>query len=206
VVIAYNGVRQLVTDPDGSSEGWMRTLDTATRSLGAIVMNEPMGAMASYPNTTIRATRRRTTSTSPSRAASSRSATASSHPRVDKPNGTSTWNWHMGYPMASYLSTSTVGRFDYSAYSGATATGKSGQPLLFYDFIESALSAATKTPDNAARARQDAIVKFISDSIGAPYPFESHGVVAKRSATCATTPSPSPRPSRRVPTAQRSRP
>jgi hypothetical protein len=62
-----------------------------------------------------------------------------------------------------------------------TATGTSGQPLLLYDFIESALPANTKTTNDNARARQDAIVKFMADSIGAPYPFESHGVVAKRS-------------------------
>ena len=28
--------------------------------------------------------------------------------------------------------------------------------------------------------RQDAIVKYMADSIGAPYPYDSHGVVAGR--------------------------
>jgi aminopeptidase N len=180
-VIAYNGVPELVVDPDNSIEGWIRTLDSATRSLGAVVMNEPMGAMAWFPNNNH--PRDKATYdfhlTAPADFIPIGNGELAS--KTDHANGTSTWNWHMGYPMASYLSTATTGRFDYSQYSGATATGKSGQPLLFYDFIESALSATTKTNNNTARARQDAIVKFMADSIGAPYPFESHGVVAKRS-------------------------
>lgn len=46
-MIAYNGVPQQVTDADDSIEGWIRTLDVTTgnrqRSLGAVVVNEPIG-------------------------------------------------------------------------------------------------------------------------------------------------------------------
>ena len=181
VVVAYNGVPQRVIDPDGSSEGWIRTLDSATRSLGTVVMNEPMGAMAIYPNNNHprdKATYDFHLTTPAAYIPIGNGELAS---KTDNPNGTSTWNWHMGHPMASYLSTTTVGRFDYTPYSGATAKGRAGQPLLLYDFIESALPTNTKNTNNAARVRQDAIVKFMADSIGAPYPFESHGVVAKRS-------------------------
>jgi aminopeptidase N len=181
LVVAYNGVPEQVTDPDDSFEGWMRTLDSATRSLGAVVMNEPMGAMAWYPNNNHPRDKATYDFHLTVPTAFSPIGNGELASKVDHANGTSTWNWHMGYPMASYLSTSTVGRFDYSQYSGATATGKSGQALLFYDFIESALPANTKTNNTTAAARQDAIVKFMADSIGAPYPFESHGVVAKRS-------------------------
>ena len=63
---------------------------------------------------------------------------------------------------------------------GPTAVGRSGQPLKLYDFIGTALSTATKNSNNTNRARQDAIIKFMADTIGAPYPFDSHGVVAAR--------------------------
>ena len=185
VVIAYNGVPQQVTDPDDSIEGWIRTLDVTTgnrqRSLGAVVVNEPMDAMSWFPSNNH--PRDKATYdfhlTVPAGFIPIGNGELAS--KVDLPSGGSTWNWHMGHPMASYLSTSAAGRFDYTAYSGATATGRSGQALLLYDFIESALPAGTKTTNDNARARQDAIVKFMADSIGAPHPFESHGVVAKRS-------------------------
>ena len=181
LVIAYNGVPSQVTDPDNSIEGWIRTLDSATRSLGAVVMNEPMGAMGWFPSNNH--PRDKATYdfhlTVPSDFIPVGNGELAS--KVDHANGTSTWNWHMGYPMASYLSTATTARFDYSLTTGATATGKSGQPLRFYDFLESALPASTKTTNTTAAARQDAIVKFMADSIGAPYPYDSHGVVAHRS-------------------------
>ena len=90
---------------------------------------------------------------------------------VDNGNGTRTWNWKLTYPMASYLSTSSVGLFDYSQYVGATAKGATGAPLKLYDFIETALPANTKTTNNTNRLRQDAIVKYMEDMIGTPYPF-----------------------------------
>ena len=39
-----------------------------------------------------------------------------------------TWNWHHGYPMATYLTTATVGVFDFTKGVGATALGAGGQP------------------------------------------------------------------------------
>ena len=59
----------------------------------------------------------------------------------------------MGYPMASYLSTSTIGLYDDAPLrAGPTAVGRSGQPLKFYDFIGSALTAtATKTQQQHQR-------------------------------------------------------
>ena len=181
LVVAYNGVPQRVIDADGSSEGWIRTLDSATRSLGTVVMNEPMGAMAIFPNNNHPRDKATYDFHLTAPAAYIPIGNGELASKTDNPNGTSTWNWHMGLPMASYLSTTTVGRFDYTPYSGATAKGRSGQSLLLYDFLESALPTNTKNTNNAARVRQDAIVKFMADSIGAPYPFESHGVVAKRS-------------------------
>ena len=177
VVIAYNGIPQQILDPDDSWEGWLRT----TTSPGAFVVNEPMGAMSFYPNNNTPGDKATYDFhlTVPNDFSTAGNGELAS--KVDLGNGRSTWNWHMGYPMASYLSTSSIGRYDYTRTTGATSTGKSGAPLDIYSFIESALPTNTKNTDNTNAARQDAIVKYMADTIGAPYPFESHGVVAHRS-------------------------
>jgi hypothetical protein len=145
------------------------------------VVNEPMGAMSFYPNNNHPRDKATYDFHLTVPAAYSTAGNGELASKVDHANGTSTWNWHMGHPMASYLSTSSVGLFDYTRSSGATATGKSGAPLDLYSFIETALPANTKNTNNTNAARQDAIVKYMADTIGAPYPFESHGVVAHRS-------------------------
>ena len=86
--------------------------------------------------------------------------------------------------MASYLSTSTRRRLRLHARTPARPrSGASGEPLKLYDFIETALPAEHQDhQQHATAARQDAIIKYIADTIGAPYPFDSHGVVAGRAA------------------------
>ena len=177
LVVAYNGIPEQVLDPDDSFEGWLRT----TTSPGAFVVNEPMGAMSWFPNNNHPRDKATYDFHLTAPAAYSTAGNGELASKVDHANGTSTWNWHLGYPMASYLSTSSIGLYDYSRVAGATATGKSGQPLDIYNYIESALPANTKATNNTNAARQDAIVKYMADSIGAPYPYESHGVVAHRS-------------------------
>lgn len=100
--------------------------------------------------------------------------------RVDHGDGTTTWNWHMGYPMSSYLSTATVGRFDYTKTTSAAGLGPRRDPIEFHDAIESALSAAQKRAAITNAARQEAIIEFMVAEIGLPYPFDSHGVVLHR--------------------------
>ena len=152
-VVAYSGTPVQVQDPDGSFEGWARITDrrlrrqSADRRDGLVPEQQPPHA-----------TRRRSTSTSRSRARTPRSATASSSPRSTTPTarrrGTGAW----AYPMATYLSTSTVGIFDCRVPAptlpatqcetpqlGATAVGKSGRPLEIYNAFERALSTTQKT-------------------------------------------------------------
>jgi aminopeptidase N len=180
VVIAYSGTPQNFVDSDGSLEGFMRT----TATLGSFTMNEPKGAMGWFPNNNHPSDK--ATFAFHLTAPSDYDAVGNGELASKVVNGDkTTWNWHMGYPMASYLSTSTIGKFDDTFYTGATAVNPAGQPLEFYDFIESALpetgtGTANKANNNTQRVRQDAIVKFMADTIGAPYPFDSHGVVAGR--------------------------
>jgi aminopeptidase N len=178
VEVVYSGTPENFLDPDGTFEGFLRT----TTSPGAFVVNEPIGAMGWFPSNNHPGDKATYDFhiTAPADYSTAGNGELTGPPTVNR-DATKTWNWHMGYPMASYLSTASVGKYDYYEYAGGTATGKSGHPLKLYDYIETALPAATKQSNETQRLRQDAIVKFMADSIGAPYPFESHGVVAHRS-------------------------
>ena len=184
VEVAYNGTPQNFVDPDASLEGFMRT----TASLGAFVMNEPVGAMAWFPNNNHPRDKATFDFHLTAPVAYSTAGNGELVSKVDNGDGTATWHWHLGYPMASYLSTSTIGLYDFVEDVGATAVGAGGRPLKTYSYIESALpetsanpaNTQTKTANRASIARQDAIVKFIADTIGAPYPYDSHGVVSAR--------------------------
>jgi aminopeptidase N len=176
-IVAYSGTPVQVVDPDDSLEGWVRTTS------GGFVVNEPMGAMGWFPNNnhpTDKATYDFHLTVPDAHTALGNGELVS---KVDNDGPTSTWNWRMSVPMASYLSTSSVGLFDYRAWTAPAspgAVGRTGQPLQFYDAIESALSTTQKTNALTAADRQDDIVKYIADQIGTPYPFDSHGVVLHR--------------------------
>jgi hypothetical protein len=176
VVIAYSGTPQNFVDSDGSLEGMMRS----TATPGAFNMNEPKGAMGWFPNNNHPRDKATYDFHLTTRSDYDAIGNGELVSKVVNDDGTSTWNWRLTYPMASYLSTSTFGLFDDTFYEGATAKNPAGEALEFYDFIETALPANTKTNNNNNRVRQDAIIKFMADSIGAPYPYDSHGVVAGR--------------------------
>ena len=173
VVVAYNGVPVQIQDPDESFEGWLRSSD------GAFVVNEPMGAMSWFPNNNHPLDKALYDFhiTVPSTHVALGNGELAS--KVDNPNGTTTWNWHHAYPMATYLSTATVGLFDYVKTFGATALGAAGNPLELHNAIDSSYTAAQRATANATIAREDATVKFLSDIYGT-YPFDSAGAVVDR--------------------------
>ena len=169
-VINYSGTPGQLLDPDGFVEGWVRI------SSGGFVVNEPMGAMAWFPCNNVpsdKATYDFHITVPSTHIALGNGELAS---RVNNGNGTTTWNWHMDFPMATYLSTSTVGLFDYTNTFSATTPGQTGNPLEIYNAFQSTLSVTQKTAAATAVARQAGIIKFIADQIGA-YPFNSAGVV-----------------------------
>jgi aminopeptidase N len=163
-----------VAFPDGTNEGWVRV------GGGAFVVNEPRGSMGWFPNNnhpSDKATFDFHITVPSTHVALGNGELVS---KVDHDDGTTTWNWHMGWPMATYLSTSTVGRFDYSKSISTNALGASGSPLEIHNAFESALPAAAKSAASDVAGRQDAIIRFISEQLGAPFPFDSHGVVLQR--------------------------
>ncbi len=156
VVVQYAGTPSVVTDPDQSIEGWVPTND------GAFVVGEPQGSPGWYPandNPRDKATYDFTV-TVPA------GLTVMANGVLDSQTtsgGRTTFVWHEGLPMAPYLATATLGRFDVTQYRLA-----SGLPV--YIAIDPTLSTGSvlkKLPD---------MVDFYS-SIYGPYPFDAVGAV-----------------------------
>jgi aminopeptidase N len=156
VAVDYAGVPEVVTDPDGSIEGWVPTDD------GAFVVGEPQGSPAWYPvndNPRDKATYDFTVTVPDGLTVMANGVLASQ----TSAGGRTTFVWRENLPMAPYLATATLGRFDVTQYHLAT-----GLPV--YVAVDPTLSNASvlkKLPD---------IVDFYT-SIYGPYPFDAVGAI-----------------------------
>src|SRR5215211_3956455 len=129
VVVHYAGVPVVVTDPDESIEGWVPTDD------GAFVVGEPQGSPGWYPvndNPQDKATYTFKV-TVPKGLTVMANGVLVSRTSV---GGRTTFVWREGLPMAPYLATSTLGRFDLTQYRLA-----SGLPV--YIAIDPTLSTTS---------------------------------------------------------------
>ena len=178
-VVKFVGAPLPVIDPDESTEGWARIAS------GGFVVNEPYGAMGWLPSNNHPADKATydyhvtvpATHVSIANGELTGTLGADGKPLVNAGGETRTWNWKLTQPMATYLTTATVGLFDYRKWASPIATGKAGAALELYDAHQSTLNATQKANALIAADRQDDIIKFIADAIGRPYPFESHGTV-----------------------------
>src|SRR4051794_20611639 len=105
VDVAYRGQPQVITDPDGSIEGWVPTDD------GAFVVGEPQGAPGWYPvndNPRDKATYDFAVTVPDGLTVMANGVLVSNASSAGK----TTWVWREADPMASYLATATLGRFD----------------------------------------------------------------------------------------------
>ena len=155
VRVDYAGTPAVVTDPDNSIEGWIPTAD------GAVVVNEPQGTPAWFPvndNPRDKATFDFSVSV-PEGLTVMANGVLVSHATS---GGRTTWVWNETDPMAPYLSTVTLGRFDLSV---GTAGG-----VPSYVAVDPQLSTG-----NVLRKLPD-IVAFYS-SIYGPYPFTAAGAI-----------------------------
>jgi aminopeptidase N len=157
VLVRYAGVPEVITDPDMSIEGWVPTAD------GAFVVGEPQGAPGWFPandNPQDKATFDMAITVPDGITALGNGVLAgrSSH------RGRTTWVWHEGFPMATYLATATNGRF------ALTQTSVDGVPV--YNAVDPTLAAELgplldEVPD---------IVRFFSGLYGR-YPFDAAGAI-----------------------------
>ncbi|HLN77773.1 MAG TPA: M1 family metallopeptidase [Nocardioidaceae bacterium] len=156
VTVDYAGTPQIVTDPDGSIEGWVPTDD------GAFVVGEPQGSPGWYPandNPRDKATFNFDVAV-PQGLTVMANGVLVSH---KSGGGKTRWVWRETDPMAPYLATATLGRFDLTI-------SKVGD-IPSYVAIDPRLSSG-----NVFRKLPD-IVRFY-ESIYGEYPFNAVGSVA----------------------------
>ncbi|MEU3617136.1 M1 family metallopeptidase [Streptomyces sp. NPDC006872] len=161
VTVAYNGTPGPVTDPDGSLDGWIPTDD------GAFVAGEPQGAMTWFPanNHPLDKSSYDFTITVPE----DRTAVANGVLLGQRTkNGRTTFRWRQTEPMAAYLATATVGKFQVRQY-----TTRDG--LKVYDAVDPR-EAAAATP---VLERLPSVLEWESRLFG-PYPFRAAGSIVDR--------------------------
>lgn len=156
VTVHYAGTPAVVVDPDQSIEGWIPTSD------GAFVVGEPQGSPGWYPvndNPRDKATYDFRVNVPAGLTVLANGVLVSSATSA----GRTTWVWRANDPLAPYLSTVTLGRFDLTQYTlaGGLPVYVAVDPMLGSSQVLDAL------PD---------IVAFYS-SIYGPYPFDAVGAI-----------------------------
>jgi len=162
VTVRYSGTPETITDPDGSQEGWLRTAD------GALALGEPTGSMAWFPGNDHPSDKASydITITVPKglRAVSNGELSGES-----TSGGRTTFAWRTAEPMASYLATVAIGRYDISR----STVGPDHLPVYV---------AVDPTQAEAARgvlAKLPEIMEWEEYNFG-PYPFSSTGAIVDR--------------------------
>ncbi|MFI7639975.1 M1 family metallopeptidase [Nonomuraea sp. NPDC049400] len=158
VEVRYDGRPAHVVDPDGSRDGWIRTSD------GVFNANEPQGAMTWYPGNhhmTDKATYRFTVTVPSTRVAVANGDLVAKESRGER----TTYVWDSREPMASYLATVSIGKFQLSD----TRVGR-------YRVIT---AVDPKLADGAQgfAERHAPVLDYFSSLFG-PYPFSSTGGIA----------------------------
>ncbi|AVV46911.1 metallopeptidase [Streptomyces sp. P3] len=158
VTVRYHGTPGPVTDPDGSLDGWIPTDD------GAFVAGEPQGAMTWFPanNHPLDKSSYDFTITVPAgRAAVANGVLVGQRTA----HGTTTYRWRQKEPMAAYLATATVGKFQVEQY-----TTRDG--LKVYNAVDPREAAAAAP----VLKKLPSVLEWESRLFG-PYPFRAAGSI-----------------------------
>ncbi len=178
--VSYTGVPQHHVDPDGSIEGWIRAcFPTSLVCDGAFVVNEPIGSMTWFPgnNTmTDKATFDTAITTGSSKTAlGSGELTTSNPPSLDPGGTTRTWTWRQAHEIPTYLTSGTVGDFDFTEGTVSTGGGNS-RTIPVYTALDSAILVPPKATVEAVLDDTQDILSYYSARYG-DYPFDSAGAV-----------------------------
>nr|WP_241267570.1 M1 family metallopeptidase [Streptomyces scabichelini] len=159
--VHYSGTPDTITDPDGSREGWLRTAD------GALALGEPTGSMAWYPGNHHPSDKAAydITITVPE---GLKAVSNGELRREETKQGRSVFAWHVGEPMASYVTTVAIGDYD-------TRRSKTADGLPVYVAVDPGQSKASA----AVLARIPEITEWAERNFG-PYPFSSTGAIVDR--------------------------
>ncbi|MFJ3670999.1 M1 family metallopeptidase [Streptomyces sp. NPDC090106] len=161
VTVTYRGTPRPVTDPDGSPDGWIPTDD------GAFVAGEPQGAMTWFPannHPKDKASYDFTITVPENRTAVANGVLAGRHTA----HGHTTFRWHQAEPMAAYLATATVGKFEVEQY-----TTRDG--IRVYNAVDPR-EAATAAP---VLKKLPSVLEWESRLFG-PYPYRAAGAIVDR--------------------------
>jgi aminopeptidase N len=159
--VAYAGVPREHTDPDGSTEGWVRTSD------GATALGEPVGTMTWLPCDNTPADK----ATYSFRVRVPRGVVAAANGdlvRRQTRGAHTTWVWRSRDPMSTYLATVAIGHFDVHRSSTTSTTGRR---IPIWSFVD-----PTSRPTEQARALLPEVIAFEERHFGA-YPFTSAGMI-----------------------------
>ncbi|WP_067128512.1 M1 family metallopeptidase [Microtetraspora malaysiensis] len=161
VTVKYAGTPPVITDPDGSLEGWVPTDD------GAFVAGEPQGAPAWFPGSDHPTDKATFTfhATVPEGITAVGNGSLVSQTTE---NGRTTFVWDSAEPMATYLATVTIGNFTVT--ESATPSGVPIYTAVDPRLVTQSASAVSKIPD---------IIEYFSSVFG-PYPFSSTGAIIDR--------------------------
>ncbi|MFF5976742.1 M1 family metallopeptidase [Streptomyces sp. NPDC012769] len=160
--VTYEGVPETVTDADGSEEGWLKTAD------GALAVGQPAGSMAWFPGNHHpfdKAAYDITVTVPAGLKAVSNGVLASERKTAD---GRTTSVWRAAEPMASYLATLAIGRYDTT-----TTTALGTVPVL------TAVDPVVARQTAALRARLPELLEWQTENFG-PYPFTATGAIVER--------------------------
>jgi len=155
VTVGYQGTPTVVTDPDQSIEGWVPTDD------GSVAVGEPQGSPGWFPcndNPQDKATYDFSVTVPAGLTAMANGVLVSN----TSSGGTTTWVWRETDPMATYLSTVDIGRFDLTISS--------------IDGIPSYVAVDPQLAKGQVLSKLPEIVRFYS-SIYGPYPFTAVGAI-----------------------------
>ncbi|MFF8380807.1 M1 family metallopeptidase [Streptomyces sp. NPDC015661] len=163
--VTYTGVPEPLTDADGSKEGWLRTAD------GAIAVGEPAGSMTWFPGNNHPSDKATYTLALTLPAGLDGFSNGVRTERRTEPDGRVTTVWHTAEPMASYLATVAIGR-----YETRTATALGTVPVL------TAAEAPVAAGSAALRAEIPELLARQVKSFG-PYPFSAAGALVTKDGT-----------------------
>jgi aminopeptidase N len=166
--VRYSGTPETITDPDGSREGWLPTAD------GVLALGEPTGSMTWFPGNhhpSDKATYAITVTVPAGlRAVSNGELTSESGE-----GGRTTYSWRVAEPMASYLATIAIGRYEIRRSTVATGEGRSAGRLPVYVAVD-----PTQAEDSRAVLDRIPEVLAWAEGIFGPYPFSSTGAIVDR--------------------------
>jgi aminopeptidase N len=180
VKVSYDGTPVRITDVDTSFEGWIPACYGPSQTApcdGGFVVNQPNGAQGWFPSNnypTDKATFE-TTITVPQTHTAFGIGELSS--RVNNGDGTWTWSWSEDDPTSTYLTTATVGLFDYSLSS--MIENSTNRALPIYNGIDASYGPPASTNLAASLAETPGLLNYLSDYYGA-YPLDSIGTVVDR--------------------------